>query len=100
MRHGMKIEEVALRLGVSVQTLNRWYAYKRKHPESEFAQKLPEYQVTRNSGGKVRLWTETDLWKLVQFKSGVKVGRNGKMGQYGGKGTHGKKESRTETVNA
>ena len=99
-KYYMKAEEVAMRLGVSIQTLNRWYAYKRKNPDSDFAQKLPEYALNTTASGKVRLWTEDGLWQLLQFKCAVKVGRTGKMGQYGGTGTNGKKERRRKTVNA
>ena len=90
----MKIEEVAMRIGVSVQTLNRWYQFKRKHPEDETAKLIPEYSMHTTSRGKTRNWTEDDVWKLIAFQKMITAGRNGKMGKYGGAGTHGKTEGR------
>ena len=88
----MKIAEVATRLSVSINTITRWYKFKRLNPDNEFAQKLPEYTLQVTPYGKVRDWTEEDVWKLVEFKQQIKAGRTGKMGKYGGAGTHGKKE--------
>lgn len=90
----MKIEEVAMRIGVSVQTLNRWYQFKRKHPADETSKLIPEYSMRTTSRGKTRDWTEEDVWKLIAFQKTITAGRNGKMGKYGGAGTHGKTESR------
>lgn len=89
----MKIEEVAMRVGVSVQTLNRWYKFKRKNPDHVVSKKLPEYSMINTSSGKVRDWTDAAVWQLIAFKASIKPGRTGKMGKYGGKGTHGKKEN-------
>ena len=89
----MKIEEVAMRVGVSVQTLNRWYKFKKENPEDEISKKLPEYRMINTLNGKARDWTDAAVWQLIAFKASVKPGRNGKMGKYGGKGTHGKKEN-------
>ena len=89
--------EVAVTLGVSVQTIARWYKFKQNNPDSELAKKLPDYSLVpnRRGTGRVRVWTENDIWKLVEFKTNIKSGRGGKMGKYGGKGTDGKnKKSR------
>ena len=88
----MKIEELATRLSVSINTINRWYKFKRLNPDNEFAQKLPEYTLQISPVGKVRNWTEDDVWKLVEFKQQIKAGRTGIMGKYGGAGTHGKEK--------
>lgn len=96
---GMKIEEVAMRIGISVQTLNRWYKFKRTNPDTEIARKIPEYALVKTDSGKVRLWTEDDVWKLLEFKQAMKIGRSGKMGRFGGKGTNGKNnDSGTEST--
>jgi len=94
----MKIEEVAMRIGTSVQTINKWYMVKRKHPELEAMKKLPDYEMIVTSSGKVRNWTEDDVWLLLEFKQSIKLGRNGIMGKYGGKGTNGKKEIGREEI--
>ena len=89
----MKIEEVAVRVGVSVQTLNRWYKYKKENPKSEVSKQIPAYTKKKTSSGFVRLWSDDDIWKLVQFKLNNKVGRTGRMGKYEGRGTKNGKES-------
>lgn len=88
----MRVEEVAMRIGVSTQTLNRWYRFKKKNPDAEFTKNLPDYSFEPIPCGVVRVWSEEDVYKLVQFKANIKAGRTGKMGKYGGTGTHGKKE--------
>ena len=97
---GMKIEEVAVRLGVSVQTLNRWYKFKRTNPKDDMSRHLPMYKKVKHTTGFVRIWTDTDLEKLVEFKQLVKRGRTGKMGEYKGKGPkNGKKKIRRSKEN-
>lgn len=95
----MRIEEVAMKIGTSSQTLNKWYRFKKAHPEDEAIQKLPDYEMVVTSSGKVRHWTEDDVKKLMEFKDSIIIGRRGKMGKYGGAGTHGKKKDRREEIN-
>ncbi len=90
----LRIEEVAMIVGVSVQTIERWYRYKRDHPDSEIAEEIPDYKCISTVGSrKLRRWSQEAVWSLVQFKASRKLGRTGKMGKYGGKGTHGKKNT-------
>lgn len=96
----MKIEQVAMRLGVSVQTLNRWYKYKKQNPEDTLAQGIPQYTLINTSRGRVRFWTEEDVWNLIKFKQSIVSGRAGKMGRYGGKGTNGEKKSSRRAAEA
>ena len=94
MANLLRIEEVAMILGVSRQTLERWYKFKKQNPESEIAQEIPDYTYGKTvSSGRTRLWTQEAVFSLVQFKAERKLGRTGKMGKYGGKGTHGKKNT-------
>ena len=93
----LKIEEVAMRIGVSSQTINRWYKFKRENPKDEVSKRLPAYQLVITPSGKVRLWSQDDLKKLIEFKAQMVSGRDGKMGKYKGKGTkNGEKKSRTK----
>lgn len=98
-KSGMKIEEVAMRVGVSVETINRWYREKKNNPGNEFLQALPCYELAKNPfSGVVRFWTSEDVWKLIEFKSKIKVGRTGQMGKYGGTGSGKKKDRVRDTV--
>ena len=90
----MKIEEVAMRLGVSTQTINKWYRFKRSGKDC--MKDLPDYRMLTTKSGNVRDWTEEDVWKLLQFKQSIVFGRSGRMGKYGGTGS-GKKIITSET---
>lgn len=97
---GMKIEEVAFRVGVSVQTLNRWYKFKKEHPKDKISKLIPAYKKVKSKTamGFVRLWEKEDVEKLIEFKSNVVSGRCGLMGDYKGEGTkHGKSKNRKGT---
>lgn len=85
----LRIEEVAMLIGVSVQTLERWYKFKREHPDSDIAHKLPDYEVVTTAGAKqTRMWSQDAVWALTEFKTTRKLGRTGTMGKYGGTGSH------------
>ena len=74
----LRLEEVAILVGVSFKTINTWYAFKRANPENEFAKILPDYIQVGKRG--TRFWNRDDLWKLVQFHHSIPQGRNGIMG--------------------
>ena len=78
MEDKLRIEEVALFLGVSVETINIWYRFKRQHPDNEYAQMLPDY--TQDTGRSARYWNSSDIDKLLAFKNARPAGRNGAMG--------------------
>ena len=71
----LKIEEVALLLDVSTQTLNIWYKWARENPDNELAQLMPKYQQT--GARQTRYWTQSDVWKLLEFKNKLPRGRGG-----------------------
>ena len=75
----IKIEELAMRIDSSVQTINNWYKWKRENPDTELASILPDYIQEGNR--QTRYWDTEDIWKLVQFKTAIVHGRNGVMGQ-------------------
>jgi hypothetical protein len=74
----LKIEEVAVLLDCSIQTINTWYRWKRYNPDDELASLLPEYiqKGTRNT----RYWKSDDIPNFRKFKQSIVYGRNGKMG--------------------
>lgn len=74
----MKVEELALAVGVSVKTVNNWYAFKQVEPDNELAKLLPEFQQEHPRG--TRLWKFSDIWRVKDFQSRIKIGRNGHMG--------------------
>ena len=78
MRTLLRIEEVAVSCGVSVQTINNWYKFKAENPNNEYAQLLPNYiQV---GGKKQRFWDKSDIPNLLQFKNSLPTGCKGVMG--------------------
>ena len=74
----LKIEEVALMIGVSTQTINIWYRWARENPENEIAQSIPKYR--QEGTRQTRYWTQSDVWKLIEFSKMIPRGRNGIMG--------------------
>lgn len=75
----IKIEELAMRIDSSTQTINNWYKWKRENPDNELAAVLPEYVQEGNR--QTRYWNTEDIWKFIEFKQAVVHGRNGVMGQ-------------------
>ena len=71
-------QQVVVMLGISENTLNFWYRFKRENPDNEVAQLLPDY--TKDSEKGKRYWKRTDLDKLIKFQQSIPKGRNGIMG--------------------
>lgn len=74
----LRIEEVALLVGVSTQTINIWYRWKKYNPENEYAKLLPDFEQT--GARQMRWWKRSDLWKLMEFKNTIPHGRYGILG--------------------
>lgn len=74
----LKIQEVAVMIGSSVQTISMWYKFKKENPENEYAKMLPEYKTIGNL--KTRYWNRDDIWKLIEFKINIPHGRYGVFG--------------------
>jgi len=74
----LKIGEVALLIGSSIYTINLWYKFKREEPDNEYAKLLPDYY--QDGERQTRYWLESDIWKLIEFKQSINVGRKGFMG--------------------
>ena len=75
----LKIEEVAMMIGVSSQTINNWYRFKKLHPENELASILPDFYQEKPR--QIRYWQKSDIWALVEFKNKLPHGRNGILGE-------------------
>ena len=74
----LNLNEVALLVGVSVQTVNSWYRWKKLHPEHELSKLIPEF--TRGGNRNTRYWKQSDVWKLIEFRSSIQQGCKGFMG--------------------
>lgn len=78
MRTLLKIEEVAVLCGVSVQSINNWYRFKRENPSNEYAKLLPDYECMGTRGQ--RFWDKADVQTLLAFKDKMPKGCKGVMG--------------------
>lgn len=94
----LKIEEVAVRIGSSVKSINNWYWFKRTEPDSDYAKMLPDYIQEGNR--QTRYWEESDVWKLIEFKNNLPKGRNGIMGSVTQKYIRTRKEREINAENA
>lgn len=71
--------EVSLLVGCTVPTLNSWYRWKKLEPDHELAKILPDY--VRIGNRNTRYWKESDVYKIIEFRSKLPVGRNGVLGE-------------------
>lgn len=63
-------QELAYRIGRSVQTLNAYYKFKDENPDNEYSLMLPEF--IRQGNHRTRYWKESDIEKnhqIYQFAS-------------------------------
>ena len=74
----LNLNEIAMLVGVSVQTINSWYKWKKIHPENELTKLIPDF--VRIGNRNTRYWKQSDAWKLIEFRSSIPQGRNGIMG--------------------
>ena len=63
-------------VGISVTTLNLWYAWKRTNPTNELVNYLPDFEKIERS----RYWKESDIWKLIKFRQELPKGCKGILG--------------------
>lgn len=94
----LRIEEVAIAVGVSVKTINNWYWYKREFPDAELAKMLPEYHQEYPTAP--RYWDKKDVFALLEFKKRIPTGRNGVMGAVTQKYCKRKKEEENGNVDS
>lgn len=74
----LNLNEVALLVGVSVQTINSWYRWKNLYPDHEYAKLIPEF--IRKGNRNTRYWKQSDVWKLTEFRASIPQGCKGVMG--------------------
>lgn len=89
----LRIEEVALTINSSVQTLNNWYRWKKLNPDNELASILPDY--IQQGPKQTRYWKSSDIGKLLEFKLTIPHGRNGVLGEITQRHTRKSKEETT-----
>lgn len=75
----LRAEEVALLVGISTQTLNNWYRWKRLNPDHKLSEFLPD--PIQNGPRQMRYWRKSDIWTIAQFKNAIPHGRNGILGE-------------------
>ena len=81
----LTVEEVATLIGKSVASINAWYRFARKNPDSEVAKSLPE-PIQENSRSP-RYWKRSDIYEFIKVQLKIPRGRKGPMGNFKGKGT-------------
>ena len=74
----LRVEEVALLVNTSTQTIDNWYRWKKVHPEHEFAKLLRDY--IQAGARQTRFWKQRDVWSITEFKSKLPHGRLGILG--------------------
>lgn len=79
MKTLLNMEEVAVSVGVSRQTIYNWYRFKAENPDNEYAKMLPDFIVIGSH--RLRLWNKSDINDLIRFKKIIPKGRNGVMGK-------------------
>lgn len=70
--------EVSLLIGSSLNSINNWYRFKRLNPDNEYAKILPDY--VQDGSHQTRKWRQSDIGRLIEFKSKIPKGRNGILG--------------------
>ena len=74
----IRVEELALAVGVSVMTINNWYAFKKADPDNELSKLLPDFKQDNPRG--TRLCKFNDIWRIKDSQSRIKIGRTAQMG--------------------
>lgn len=74
----LSVTQVAVLVGVVPKTVDIWYRWKRQAPDHELASLLPDY--IQDGEKQKRYWRESDVWKMIEFRSKIPKGRNGFFG--------------------
>ena len=77
MKTLLTMDEVAVAVGVTRQTVYNWYKFKKKNPDNDYVKLLPEpVQIGRQS-----FWNKSDINNMIRFKKSVPHGCKGIMGE-------------------
>ena len=71
------MDETAVAVGVTRQTLYNWYRFKKEEPDNDYAKSIPEPVTIGNQ----RFWSKSDINALMRYKKSLPKGRNGVMGR-------------------
>ena len=86
----LRIEEVAMAVGTSAQTINNWYRWKKLNPDHELVKFLPDYEKGKDG---TRFWKLSDVWKIKEFKASKPKGCKGILGEVTQKYIRNRKEN-------
>lgn len=75
----INVQELAYRVGCSIQTIGSYYRFKEQFPTEELAMMLPDF--VRQGNRNTRYWRESDVAEIVKFRSLMPQGRNGALGK-------------------
>lgn len=71
------MDETAVAVGVTRQTIYFWYRFKKEEPDNPYAKLLPEPTKI----GRQHYWKKSDIEALIRYKKALPKGRNGIMGK-------------------
>lgn len=74
----LNVQEVAYKVGCSIQTIGSYYRFKRENPDNIYALMLPDY--VRRGKKNTRYWKESDVEAIIRFRNSIPQGRNGALG--------------------
>lgn len=75
----INVQELAYRVGCSIQTIGSYYRFKEQYPTEELAMMLPDF--VRQGNRNTRYWKESDVAEIIKFRSVMPQGRKGALGR-------------------
>lgn len=95
----INVQEVAYRVGCSIQTISGYYKFKNENPNNEYSLMLPDF--VRQGNRNTRYWRESDVAAIIRFRNSIPQGRNGALGSVTQRYVNGTtKKPRTKGVKA
>jgi len=74
----LTVQDVAYRVGCSIQTIGGYYKFKKENPSNEYSLMLPDY--VRKGNKNTRYWKESDVADIIKFRTVIPQGRSGALG--------------------
>lgn len=75
----LRVEEVAVEIKSSINSINNWYRFKRENPDNKYAKLLPDFYQFEGPR-QTRYWKKSDIPRLIDFKTTIPKGCAGVMG--------------------